>query len=275
MIGVAVLAAGAVASFVYLLGISPGEAAAQSAWDRVHPGRPWRERGLAWFSGARRRWPGFGPQVHRELEALAMDPTRYLQQMAGLAAVGAVIVGIDIHWWLAPLGFLVGAALMRYYVQWRYHQWLQRCVGQVGDLVTLLKARLQAGDTVIKAMRGVTLQLMDPFAREWQRAMDALESGQSLTDVLDDLKMRLPDRDISAVLTQLIVYDRDSVPPEPFGTMAGHLARMKLLKRDYLMRQATGSLSLYEGLAFMGALIAAGVPLIVVFWLQHVAGGLV
>lgn len=269
-----VLAALAWASFTYFLGVSPGEAAVQSARDRVHPALPWRERGRRWMDQTRSRWPGYGPQVQHELDALGIVPARYLQELAFFGGLGALIIGVDVSWWLLPVGLIVGAAGTRFYLQWRYQHWLQRCVGQVGDLVTLLKARMQAGDTVVKAMAGVTPQLMAPLAQSWQRGLDALQSGQSLFDVMTGMKQRLPDRDITAVLNQLVIYDRDSVPQDPFGTLSGHLARMKLLKRDYLIRQATGSLSLFEGAAFMGALLSVGVPLVYLFWTHTLSGGI-
>ena len=267
------IAAIAVSSFVYLWGVTPSEAAARSAWGRVFPAPPWRTRSLSWLAAHRGRWPGLGAQVQLELTVVGLAPARYLLQMIAFATFGVVAGAFDVSWWAAPIGAALGLGIRRYFLGRRYKMWLRRCGGQVSDLATLLKARMQAGETVVPAMFGVRPLLMDPFGYEWQQVLNALESGIALRDALATLKRRLPDGDIASVLNQLIVYDRDGIPQDPFGTLSGHLNNMRLLKRDFAVRRATGSTALYEGLAFIGAALSIGVPLVYLFWTHSMLSG--
>lgn len=273
MAPVMMVAALAVTIFVYFLGVTPTEVAARSAWERVFPRRPWHARSLSWIGDHRGRWPGLGPQVLLEIEVVGLTPARYVAQALVFAGFWTAAGAFDVSWWVAPIGALLGLGIRRYFLHRRYTEWLRRCAGQVSDVLTLLKARLQAGETVIPAMLGVRGLLRDPLGSEWQHVLDALASGLSLKDALMTLKRRLPDADIAAVLTQLLVYDRDGVPKDPFGTLAGHLANMRLLKRDYMVRRAIGHIALYEGLAFLGAAISIGVPMAYLFWIHSFLSG--
>ncbi len=268
------LAAGAWASLTYFWTVPDTTAEATSIIARMHPRGSWRDRLETWLRYSRHQWPGYGDQARMELEVLQLTPLRYGQEMALFAGGSALILGIDGAAWLAPVGFVVGLLSGRLYLRWRYERWLKLCTAQVGELVTLLKARMQAGDTVVRAMQAVAPQIMDPLATQWRRALDALASGQPLHEVVGDLRRRLPDRDISAVLSQIVIYDRDSIPDDPFGTLANHLARMKLLRREYAVKSATGSLTLFEGLAFFGALLAIGLPIGFVWWTHAVSNGI-
>lgn len=270
---VAIIAALAVSSFIYLFTVTPSEAAARSAWSRVFPAQPLWHRGLVWVDSHRGRWPGLGPQVQVELDVLGVTPTRYIMQALLFAGFGVAASVLDVSWWAAPVGGVFGIAVRRFYLHRHYNDWLRRCAGQVSDVLTLLKARMQAGETVIPAMFGVRSLLMEPLGNEWQQMLNALQSGIPLNEVLNTLKRRLPDPDIAAVLTQLMVYDRDGIPQDPFGTLSGHLTSMRLLKRDYAVRRATGRTTIFEGIAFLGAAITIGVPLVYLFWIHSALSG--
>lgn len=267
------LTAVAFAGLTYFWSIPVSAAEATSVRVHLRPRGPWKNRVLAWLHKTRYHLPGYGAAVRLELDVLQQPPLRYLQEMAGFSGGTAILLGVDVSSWAIPFGLVAGIAMARLYLKWRYQRWLQLCTTQVGELVTLLKARMQAGDTVTRSMVAVAPQLMPPLANEWQRALSALQSGQSLFDVLAECKRRMPDRDIAAVLSQLVIYDRDSIPNDPFGTLAGHLTRMKLLKREYAVRRATGGLTLFEGLAFLGAVLSVGIPLAYLFWTHSLSNG--
>lgn len=267
------LSAGALAAWAWLWRLPQAALEAQALAQRLKPPLPWRARLGAALVGLAQRLPGFDAQALAEADAVGLDPARYLQYL-GLAAAGAAVwCGVDVAPWAAPFGGAIGVFAVRAWLHRRWTQWLRACAAQVGDLVTLLKARLQAGDTVPVAMAAVAPQLAPPLGPEWQRALAALGTGQRLGAVLADLRRRLPDPDLEAVLGQLALYDREAVPPDPFGTLAAHLSHLKLVHRQYAIRQVTGSLTFYEGAAFLGALFTLGLPGAYVFWTHAVSGG--
>jgi pilus assembly protein TadC len=140
----------------------------------------------------------------------------------------------------------------------------------MSDVVVLVKARLQAGETVRQAVRHVAPQLPQPVRTEWQRLVDRLDAGYAFSEAIAALVDQVPDRDVAAVLHQLHVYDRDSVPPDPFGTLAAHLSRMKLVKRDYVVRRATSAITVYTGVAFFVAMVSMLGPTLYGLWVNSV-----
>ena len=73
---------------------------------------------------------------------------------------------------------------------------------------------------------------------------------------------RVTDHDAAAVLQQLVVYDRESVSPRSVWHLDRAFKPVKLLKRDYLVRRSTQSITAYTGLAFFLAMISVLAPLL-------------
>ena len=235
---------------------------------RGHPPKPWRIRIRYVLTGIGQHWPGYSENVRQELAQLGRDPTQYALQAALAAALLALTLGLDWSGWLAPIGLVLGIVGVRFVLHRQYQGWLTQVTGQMGDVAVLLKARLQAGETVPQAVRGVTPQVPNPTRVEWTRMVDGLNARLPLTQVVADFLARVPDRDVAAVLQQLIIYDRESVPPDPFGTLTDHLGRMKDLKREYLVQRSTQSIGLYTGLAFLLATVSVLVPVLYGLWVS-------
>ncbi|MDA8192735.1 MAG: type II secretion system F family protein [Thermaerobacter sp.] len=253
-----------------------GYSDAELVWGDIQrrraPPAPWRERMARWVRTGVRDWPGFGPAVRRELARVHGTMPRYVTQVAVTGVIVALVLGWDLSWWLAPAGFLLGAAGVRLVLHQQYTTWIARVTASMSDVVVLLKARLQAGETVRQAIRQVLPQLTDPVRAEWQQLVDDLNAGIALPEALGALMDRVPDRDVMAVLQQLTVYDRESVPADPFGNLAGHLSRMKLLKREYLVRRSSSAITVYTGLAFLVALVSVLAPTLYGLWVNSVGG---
>jgi len=254
-------------------GFSETELAMAEIDQQKRTSEPWSALLKRWMETASQHWPGYGPVVRHELAQLGRNPAQYALQaiIAGVLLGG--VFGLDFSVVLAPVGVFLGVGGARFLLHQQYQGWLTQVTAQMGDVVILLKARLQAGETVRQAMRGVTPQVPDPTAVEWKRLIDGLNAGLPLGEVLSRFMARVADRDVAAVLQQLAVYDRESVPPDPFGTLAGHLSRMKLLKRDYLVRRSTQSITAYTGLAFFLAMISVLAPLLYGMWTTTLGSG--
>ena len=154
----------------------------------------------------------------------------------------------------------------------QYATWVTRVTAQMSDVVVLLKARLQAGETVPQAVRHVGTQLTPPVQTQWQRLVQHLDAGVPFSEAIGAFMDQVPERDVAAVMQQLVVYDRESVPAEPFGTLAAHLSRMKLLKRDYLVKRASGMITVYTGVAFLVAVVSVLGPTLYGLWVSTVSG---
>ena len=271
MLGIAIVA---LMGFLFFWqGFSDAELALAEMDRQRHPSSPWRTQWRRWLATATRHWPGYGPAVRHELTQLGREPAQYAMQAILAGGLLALVFGMDFSVVLAPLGLLIGVGGVRWLLHQQYQGWLTQVTAQMGDVVILLKARLQAGETVRQAMRGVTPQVPNPTRVEWTRMIDRLNAGLPLSEVLGRLMDRVPDRDVAAVLQQLAVYDRESVPPDPFGSLSGHLSRMKLLKRDYLVRRSTQSITAYTGLAFFLAMISVLAPVLYGMWTTTLGTG--
>ncbi|MCL8208619.1 MAG: type II secretion system F family protein [Actinomycetia bacterium] len=252
----------------WAVAVSPAAALRQELEARWTPPRPWRARLLA----ALARRGGLLAALRHELAATDTDPRAFALRTAGFAAAGTLLMGLDGGPAFAPVGALLGAGVARLWLARRYRGWLAEVVGALGDLVLLLKARLQAGDTVEQAVEAVTPHLTGALRVEWERLVARRQSGLPLREALWAFADRVYDRDAAAVIAQLAHYDREAVPAEPFGTLAGHLTRIQLLRRDYLVRRATSTITVYAGLALFAAMVSALGPALYVLWVQSISG---
>lgn len=259
---------------VYLWrGVSPVQAALDTVDDRMRPAAlPMRERLVQWTEHRARRVPFYNQAVRDELDRVQGVPSRYLTQVVLLGCVGLVATGEDLTWWLAPIGVLIGMMIPRMLLMRQYHRWLQLVLTDTPDLVTILSARFQSGDTVPQAIIGAADQLSGPLGQEWHRVASLVHTGLPLADVLRALGDRVHDRDFDAVLAQLLVYDRESVPAEPFGSLSAHLDRLKLLRREYLVKRSTSTVTILAGVSMMTAMICLLGPMVYLLWTQALTG---
>ncbi len=255
---------------VYLfVGISPAESLRAEIASGLRPKAPLkqrlRERLVALATGR------FVSQtVRQQLDATGQTLAAYLQRALLYIIGGAVLVWLDAGPIGAPVGALLGLGIARLLLWRRYNSWLQEVVGEAGDLVTYLQVRLHAGSTVEQAVAAVAPQLRGPLRVEWERMLAQRRSGASMRDAILRLSDRVYDRDFGAVMSQLVVYDRESVPEEPFGNLAGHLARIRQLRREYLVHRSTSSITVLTGIAVFMAIASAVAPTLYLLWVQSI-----
>jgi hypothetical protein len=249
-------------------GIPPGEALRRELTARYDPPPPLGAR----IAAAVARRGGLWDTLRHECETTDTALRAWALRAGLFAAAGALLMGIDGGPALAPVGAVAGALVARLLLARRYRRWLTEVVGALSDLVLLLKARLQAGDTVEQAVVAVAPHLPGALRVEWARLVARRQSHVPLADALWAFADRVYDRDAAAVIAQLVHYDRASVPADPFGALAGHLARIQLLRRDYLVRRATSTITVYAGLALFAALVAALSPALYLLWVNSVSG---
>jgi len=112
----------------------------------------------------------------------------------------------------APLigivGALVGAWACFAWLDNRLEKRKELFVAQLPDVARLLSSGTSAGLSMPMAMEIAVRELEMPAREELQRVLDELALGRTLDDALDDLHRRLPSREISVLLTTIIIQQR-------------------------------------------------------------------
>ncbi|MPY80347.1 MAG: hypothetical protein GEV04_18185 [Actinophytocola sp.] len=126
-----------------------------------------------------------------------------------LVAVGAVVGA----WrWLAPV-FGVAASVV---VVWAFLQYLRQMeerrkeafIGQLPELARVLSNAFSAGLALRTAVEMAAEELDDPARTELQITAHSLQLGQPTEQALADLRDRLPSRELSVLVSTLIISAR-------------------------------------------------------------------
>lgn len=237
---------------------------------RLRPPLPWRERlGRAWRQLPTRL---IRPGTQKELAVTGVPLSVYASRLMLFGVLGAFATFLEVTWWAMPVGALAGVAIPRMQLHRQFVNWRMLVVGSSADLVLFLKARLQAGETVEQAIRSIQPHLRGALRVEWNRVIASRDSGAPFRDCLYALGDKLEDRDFNAVMHQLALYDRQAVPEEPFGSLAVHISRMQLLRREYLTRKSTSSITALTGVAMFTAMIAILAPTLYLMFVNGLSG---
>jgi tight adherence protein B len=105
----------------------------------------------------------------------------------------------------AVIGGWFGA---RGYVRRRRDQRVEAFVAQLPDLSRTLANATAAGLSLPQAIRLAGRELPDPAGAEMRRVMQELDLGRGLDDALEALGRRLPSREVSVLMTTLIIQQR-------------------------------------------------------------------
>lgn len=133
---------------------------------------------------------------------------QFLLIVAGLTA-GVVLVARLLF---PPLLAIVAGVV----AAWACFSWLGRklekrkeeFIGQLPEVARLLSNGASAGLSMPAALELAVREIESPAKDELQTVIDELQLGRSLADALAALQRRLPSREISVLLTTLIVQQR-------------------------------------------------------------------
>lgn len=137
-----------------------------------------------------------------------LTPARFLGIVLG-AAIGAFAI---ISLLFPPLLALVASALAVYgcfaWLARRLDKRREQFVAQLPEVARLLSNGTSAGLSIPAAIELTVRELDAPASDELQTVIDELTYGRSLADALDGLQRRLPSREISVLMTTLIIQHR-------------------------------------------------------------------
>ncbi len=152
----------------------------------------------------------FGRRLERELEMAGMKRSPLL-----VLATGALVaVGLSFTLWqlFAPafgvLGLALGAVLLRGYIRRGKERRREAFIAQMPELARVLANATHAGLSIATAIAIAGDELEEPARGELQRVSNSLSFGNDIETSLNQVRDRLPSREVAVLMTTLLVSAR-------------------------------------------------------------------
>lgn len=175
--------------------------------------RGYQERRLAtaldrW--DARLRRTTMGRRIARRIAASGL-PIRLSIFVLGLTGVGLVLL-VLLSQMLSPLlglmaALLVGAGAF-YYLRQQEDRRREEFIGQLPELARVLSNGTAAGLSIRTSLEMAAEEVDEPARTELARTAEALRLGQSFEEAMNDLRARLPSRELAILVSTLLVTAR-------------------------------------------------------------------
>jgi len=165
----------------------------------------WRRR-----LNARARRTGWGHRLDRRLAGatLSIGPGDF----AVLVAAGAALLAVISHPLLGNIGSIVIAlAVVVGASRWldrRRRKRVEAFVAQLPDLARVLGNAASAGLALRTAIDLAAREMPEPASVEFGEVSRQMTLGQSLDDALEDLRERLPSRELAVLVQTLVIQSR-------------------------------------------------------------------
>jgi tight adherence protein B len=165
---------------------------------------------------------------------VAIRPVELIGLIAAASLLGTVVFSAIFAGWLA-LPLAVGGAVVaaRAVIERRRGSRRDAFVAQLPEVARLLSNGASAGLSMPQAVRMASRELADPAGAELTRVIEEMQVGRSTEDALEALSQRLPSREVSVLMTTLIIQQRgggDTVTA--LAELAGTLEARKDLRRE-------------------------------------------
>lgn len=242
-----------------------GQAQRQALLERMtHTGQ------LAIESGRRRRFSGvdrrlrrtrLGKRIERKISATGLDltPGEYFVYVLG-ALLALYFIAASVF---APFFGIIAAVIGIWgangFLNWQRLKRTEAFINQLPELTRVLANATQAGLALRTAIGMAVEELDDPAREELRRVTDQLALGRSLDDALNDLAARLPSRELTVLVTTLILSNRAG------GTIVSSLRNLTetLEERKETRREVTTLLSQVKVTAVAVPVLGTGFLLLI------------
>jgi len=121
------------------------------------------------------------------------------------AAVGFVMSGFFVNWYVAPVAALVMFSSPFLWLFWKRGDRLKRFQSQLPDAMELVARALRAGHSLAAGMHVVAEEMPQPIAKEFGRVYDEQNLGIPLEDCLKGMIERVPNLDLKFFVTSVAV----------------------------------------------------------------------
>ncbi|MFC8591685.1 type II secretion system F family protein [Streptomyces atroolivaceus] len=190
-----------------------GQAQRQLLFDRMS------QTGQITIGGRRRRFRNvdrrlrrtrLGKRIERKISATGLDltPGEYfvyvLAALAGLYFVAGAVFAPFFGLLAALIGLWGGNA----FLDWQRAKRTEAFINQLPELTRVLANATQAGLALRTAIAMAVEELDDPAHEELRQVADRLAVGHSLDDALNELVERLPSRELTVLVSTLILSSR-------------------------------------------------------------------
>ncbi|AZM48349.1 hypothetical protein DMB38_23470 [Streptomyces sp. WAC 06738] len=128
-----------------------------------------------------------------------------------------VLAGVAVLWLLAdalfaaffgPIAGLIGVWCAHAYLNWQRQKRIEAFINQLPDLSRILANATQAGLALRTALGIAAEELEAPAGEELTKVTDQLAVGVPLDDALGDLAERLPSRELSVLVSTLVLSNK-------------------------------------------------------------------
>ncbi len=215
------------------------------------------------FTGVDRRLRGtdLGRRIEHKIAVTGLDitPGEYVVYVvASLLALYFVVASV-----FAPffglIAVLIGFWGANAFLDWQRARRNTRFIGQLPELTRILANATQAGLALRTAIAMAADELDDPAGEELHRVADQLSVGHSIDDAMNELSQRLPSRELTVLVTTLILSNRAG------GTIVSSLRNLTdtLEERKETRREVTTLLSQVKVTAVFVPVLGLGFLLIV------------
>ncbi|MFG2334613.1 type II secretion system F family protein [Streptomyces sp. NPDC048604] len=209
----------------------------------------------------RLRGTKLGNHIERKLAATGLDmtPGEYAVYVVAVLVVLYFIVSSI----FAPFFGLLAAAIGLWggnaFLNMQINKRTEAFINQLPELTRLLANATQAGLALRTAIAMACEEMDDPARSELRRVADQLAVGHSLEDALNELSERLPSRELTVLMTTLILSSRAG------GTIVTSLRNLTdtLEERKETRREVNTLLSQVKMTAVMVPLLGMGFLLII------------
>ena len=243
---------------------SSGKAQRQILFDRMSQtgqvtigGRNRRFRGI----DRRLRRTGLGKKIERKISATGLDltPGEYAVYVVAALLGLYFVIGSIFAPFFGLLAALIGLWGGNAFLNYQRAKRTEAFINQLPELTRVLANATQAGLALRTAIAMAVEELDDPAHEELRRVADRLSVGHSLDDALNELVERLPSRELTVLVSTLILSNRAG------GTIVSSLRNLTetLEERKETRREVTTLLSQVKVTAVAVPVLGMGFLLII------------
>ncbi|MFJ8649872.1 type II secretion system F family protein [Streptomyces sp. NPDC093546] len=198
----------------------------------------------------------FGKRVERKITTTGLDLTVGEYVVYVIAALLALyfVVGSVFAPFFGLIAAVIGLWGANAFLNWQLLKRTEGFINQLPELTRVLANATQAGLALRTAIAMAAEELDDPAGEELKRVADQLAVGRSLDDALGDLVERLPSRELTVLVTTLILSNRAG------GTIVSSLRNLTetLEERKETRREVSTLLSQVKVTAVMVPVLGLG-----------------
>lgn len=202
-----------------------------------------------------------GKRIERQISATGLDltPGEYFVYVVGALLALYFIAGSVFAPFFGIIAAVIGVWGANGFLNWQRQKRTEAFINQLPELTRVLANATQAGLALRTAISMAVDELDDPAREELRRVADQLTMGRSLDDALNDLNERLPSRELTVLVSTLILSNRAG------GTIVSSLRNLTqtLEERKETRREVTTLLSQVKVTAVAVPVLGVGFLLLI------------